>query len=334
MLEYRCEESIISIEEGNLKNKEIQLMNPKIDFVFKSIFGNEKHPKILISFLNAVLGYEDKNKIVKVQIENPNIEKENIEDKYSILDIKATANDDTKLDIEIQIRNNYDMIPRTIYYLSKLVENQVKENENYNTILKSITINLLDFKLLSQNNRIHNTFIYKEKETNEVLTDLTEIHFIEFPKMKNQEIEDTLLNEWLIFIENPENEAIEMIEKKVVEIAEAKRVLEVLSLNNEARIKYEARQKNLKDRTSSLETAERRGLEQGLERGLEQGLQQGLQQGLLEGIQGMLEIKFGEKSLWLMDLIKKAKSTEELEKIKNYIKKINTIDEFEKMLRN
>ncbi len=49
-------------------------MNPKIDFVFKSIFGSEKHPKILISFLNAVLGYEDKNKIVKVQIENPNIE--------------------------------------------------------------------------------------------------------------------------------------------------------------------------------------------------------------------------------------------------------------------
>lgn len=162
------------------KCKEIQLMNPKIDFVFKSIFGNEKHPKVLISFLNAVLGYSEKNKIIKVQIENPNIEKESIDDKYSILDIKATANDNTKLDIEIQIKNNYDMIPRIIYYLSKLVEKQINEKENYNNILKSITINLLDFKLLNQNDRIHNSFVYKEKETNEVLTDLTEIHFIEF----------------------------------------------------------------------------------------------------------------------------------------------------------
>ena len=31
------------------------LLNPKIDFVFKKIFGSEEHPEILISFLNAVL---------------------------------------------------------------------------------------------------------------------------------------------------------------------------------------------------------------------------------------------------------------------------------------
>lgn len=31
------------------------LLDPKMDFVFKNIFGNEKNPKILISFLNATL---------------------------------------------------------------------------------------------------------------------------------------------------------------------------------------------------------------------------------------------------------------------------------------
>ncbi len=254
------------------KMREIQLMNPKIDFVFKSIFGNENHPKVLISFLNAVLGCDETNKIVKVQIENPNIEKESIEDKYSILDIKATANDNTKLDIEIQIKNNYDMIPRTIYYLSKLIEKQVKEKENYNTILKSVTINLLDFKLLNENERIHNVFVYKEKETNEILTDLTEIHFIEFPKLRTRKVEDNLLNEWLMFMENPEDEVINVLEKKVAEIAEAKRILEVLSLDDQARIKYEEREKNLRDRFSALDTAEKRGLQQGIEKGLQQGL--------------------------------------------------------------
>ena len=31
------------------------LLDPKMDFVFKNIFGSEKNPKILISFLNATL---------------------------------------------------------------------------------------------------------------------------------------------------------------------------------------------------------------------------------------------------------------------------------------
>ena len=31
------------------------LLDPKVDFVFKNIFGSPKHPKILISFLNAAL---------------------------------------------------------------------------------------------------------------------------------------------------------------------------------------------------------------------------------------------------------------------------------------
>ncbi|MGL5714751.1 MAG: PD-(D/E)XK nuclease family transposase, partial [Paraclostridium sp.] len=29
------------------------LLSPRVDFVFKKIFGNEQHPNILISFLNA-----------------------------------------------------------------------------------------------------------------------------------------------------------------------------------------------------------------------------------------------------------------------------------------
>ncbi|ACD52740.1 transposase and inactivated derivative [Clostridium botulinum E3 str. Alaska E43] len=31
------------------------LLDPKVDFIFKNIFGSPKHPRILISFLNAIL---------------------------------------------------------------------------------------------------------------------------------------------------------------------------------------------------------------------------------------------------------------------------------------
>ena len=283
--------------------KKQELMNPKVDFVFKSIFGNEKYPEILISFLNAVLNPPEEKKIIKVKIENPNIDKMDIEDKYSILDILATANDNTKIDIEIQIKNNYDMIPRTIYYLSKLIEGQMKEGEDYNRILKSITINIVDFELLKSNKRVHNSFLFIEKETGEVLTDLAEIHFIELPKLKIEDINtEDLLSDWLLFIENPESEAIEMLKTKIKEIGSEKKVLEVLSLDKEARMVYESRQKALKDKISAINTAEKRGREEGIKEGIEKEkfnialnmLENGMSIDVVEKITGLSKTRVNE----------------------------------------
>ena len=63
------------------------LLDPKVDFVFKNIFGSPNHPEILISFLNATL--KAKKKIVNVHIKKTDIEKQYIEDKYSFMDYQC-----------------------------------------------------------------------------------------------------------------------------------------------------------------------------------------------------------------------------------------------------
>ena len=57
-------------------NASKSLLNPKVDFVFKNIFGLPNHPEILISFLNAHL--KAKRKIVNVDIKKTYIEKQYI----------------------------------------------------------------------------------------------------------------------------------------------------------------------------------------------------------------------------------------------------------------
>ena len=42
------------------------LFEPKVDYVFKNLFGSEKHPRILISFLNACIKPE--SPIVEVHL--------------------------------------------------------------------------------------------------------------------------------------------------------------------------------------------------------------------------------------------------------------------------
>ena len=258
------------------------LLNPKIDFVFKKIFGSEEHPEILISFLNAVL--KPKKPIVSVEIKNSDLEKEYIEDKFSRLDVKALTSNKEIINIEIQLKNEYNMIQRSLYYWSKLYEEQLSEGDRYDKLSRTVCINILDFKYL-KNDRFHNGYRLKEIETNEELTDLQEIHFIEIPKLKRfestEEIVD-LLEGWVEFLRDPESEVIRKLEMSNKEIREAKDELYRLSRNSKERELYYLREKSLRDEISALANAK--------EQGLKEGLKQGLFEGKLESARSFLDI--------------------------------------------
>ena len=247
------------------------ILSPKVDFVFKKIFGNEKHPNILISFLNAVIKPTDL--IKSVQIKNTDIEKEHIEDKYSRLDIKAVTNNEEHINIEIQVKNEYNMIKRSLYYWSKMYEGQLTKGQDYDTLSRTICINILDFKYL-KNDNFHNCYRLKEKTTNEELTDVMELHFIEIPKLRkleNSEDISDMLEAWITFIERPTSELIDKLEMSSDEIKEAKEELVRLSGNDKERERYEKRFESLLEQNSLLANAERKGLEKGLQRGIKEG---------------------------------------------------------------
>lgn len=243
------------------------LLSPKVDFVFKRIFGNEKHPEILISFLNAVM--KPKDLIESVQIRNSDIEKEHIEDKYSRLDIKAITNKGEYINIEIQVKNEYNMIKRSLYYWSKMFENQIIEGDNYNKLAKTVCINILDFKYL-RNDNFHNAYRLKEIITNEELTDTMEIHFIEIPKLRklddSEEISD-MLEAWVAFIQNPDSEVVEKLEMSKKEIKEAKSELVRMSGDSKERYMYEKRKESILEKVSLIESAEQKGIEKGKKEG-------------------------------------------------------------------
>ncbi|MGL5752793.1 MAG: Rpn family recombination-promoting nuclease/putative transposase [Paraclostridium sp.] len=235
------------------------LLSPRVDFVFKKIFGNEQHPNILISFLNAVLNQKDV--ITSVKILNTDIDKEHIDDKYSRLDIKATTNNKEHINIEIQVKNEYNMVKRSMYYWSKMYEGQIIEGDDYDKLARTVCINILDFKCL-KNDRFHNSYRLKEVETNEELTDIQEIHFIELPKYKGvSENEDVsnMLEAWTTFIKNPESKVIEKLEKSKEEIKDAKYELLRISASSKERELYERRKESLLNKVSALKNAEEKG---------------------------------------------------------------------------
>ena len=246
---------------------ERRLLNPKIDFVFKKIFGSEKHPGVLISFLNAVL--KPKNNITDVEIKNTDIDKSYIEDKFSRLDVKAVTSKNEIINIEIQLKNEYNMIQRSLYYWSKLYEEQLEEGDRYDKLCRTVCINILDFKYL-KNDRFHNGYRLKEIETNEELTDLEEIHFIEIPKLKKINSEKDIvdvLEGWIEFLRDPESEGVRKLEMTHKEIREAKDELYRLSMDEKERALYFIREKSIRDEISALANAEEKGMERGIKKG-------------------------------------------------------------------
>ena len=263
------------------------LLDPKMDFVFKNIFGSEKHPNILISFLNATL--KPKDLITAVEIKNTDLNKGYIEDKFSRLDVKATTSNNEIINIEIQLKNEYNMIKRSLFYWSKLYSEQLNEGEDYSVLKRTICINILNFKYL-KTRKVHSGYRLKEIYSNEELTDVAEIHFIEIPKLEEGTDEKDMLVAWIEFLKNPESEKVRSLEMSIDEIREAKDELIRMSNDDTQRELYEMRAKTLKDKISALNEAERKGIKKGRQEGIKEGLQKGIQEGLQKGIQE------GEKS--------------------------------------
>ena len=64
-------------------------IDPKVDYAFKHLFGRDTTRPLLIDLLNQVLNLSADHLIRDVELLNPFNPKESLDDKLSILDIKA-----------------------------------------------------------------------------------------------------------------------------------------------------------------------------------------------------------------------------------------------------
>ena len=232
-----------------------------------------------------------------------------VDEKVSILDIYVTTDKNEHINVEMQIANEYNMVKRTLYYWSKMFLNQLTVGKNFRLLNKTITINLINFNFIN-NDKMHNVYHLKENETNETLTDLLEINFIEMKKFKKEiqkENKDEKLEMWLNLITDPNSEEVEEMAQIDEDLRKAREVLASISCDKETRQLAEMREKAILDKISFEDGARRAGYEKGMKDGIRDGRAEGVKEGIKEGKkEGIKEgIKEGKKSiaLNLLDLL-------------------------------
>lgn len=172
------------------------------DIIFKIVFAKDENKRILMALLNAILGYSGQTAIVEITILNPNIDKETVKEKHSILDIKAVDGQGRLFNIEVQLKPAKDYIVRTVYYLSKLFGDQLEAGGRYQDLATTIGISITDFKLFDNTPDLHNTFRLLNVKSSVELTDKLELHYIELIKYDKDKPykEMTKFEKWLYLL--------------------------------------------------------------------------------------------------------------------------------------
>jgi predicted transposase/invertase (TIGR01784 family) len=248
-----------------------ELLRPSLDFVFKGIFGTEENKdEVLLNFINEAVRETESKPFTSLTLVNTHIDKDMIDDKRSILDVRAKNEDGKQVNVEIQVKSKKNMAKRTLYYWSKLYEEQLGESKPYTDLKKTITMNIMVSRLLP-NERLHNVFHLREDHTGEVLVDDIEIHFFELSKLTKAHRMDDPLVRWLTFIKGVSQEMWEELAMGTPGLKKAMTTLEFLSQDKKMRALARAREKALRDEISELDSARKEGIAEGEQKGRAEG---------------------------------------------------------------
>ena len=275
------------------------------DYIFKKIFSKKGNESILKDFLIAIL--EIPIEKIEVQAE-VSLEKQLEENKLGRLDILAILNDDTIVNIEVQVLNPSNFIERTLYYWSGNYYNNLMSGENYREVKKTMAINILDYEQFREG-PYHEIVRLRRDYENEIMTDKMEIHFIQIPKfVKERRGVETKLEQWMQFISQVNSKGVELAMEKNKEIKKAKDEYEYLTGEEaERRIAF------LRDKAIRDEKSMRQGAR-------DEGRQEGRQEGEMIG-ERRKQLEIAKKMLAADMLVKQISeltglSIEEIEKLK------------------
>src|SRR5258706_1411777 len=94
-------------------------IDPKVDFAFKFMLGRQSTQAILVDVLNKVLDPQPGGEIKQIELLNPYNLQEALDDKLSILDIKARDASARQFNIEMQMLAYPRFDKRLLYYWAK-----------------------------------------------------------------------------------------------------------------------------------------------------------------------------------------------------------------------
>ncbi len=246
---------IDAIPQKPYNQKTMNRLNPRVDFVFKLIFGSEGNKDLLISLINSIVS--EKDQVQDLTLKNPFNSKRYLSGKMIILDIRAQDKSGKHYNIEMQITDQLHYEKRALFYGSDVYAKQLTQGKSYGDLNKTIGIHILNFNLMDEPGYHNRYCVMNTKSKKAAFCDL-ELHTIELEKFDKEYSQiKTTLERWVTFMTRSydlkENTLPATLQDPLLK--KAVHILDEVNLNEEERTLYEGQLKWLRDEAGAVEKA-------------------------------------------------------------------------------
>jgi predicted transposase/invertase (TIGR01784 family) len=210
------------------------------DYLFKYLLQTE--PDILRAIICAFLDIRAAD-IRKITVLNAIKLSDDPAGKEMVLDVCVEMNDDTIINLEMQVRDNHDWPERTLSYMCRCFDD-MKKGQGYSVVKGVHHIGFLDYTLFEDSPEFFSIYRLRNERTGKLYTSKFSITVVELNQINLATEEDRAKHRdlWARFFKAGSWEELRMIAQQDTDIKKAVDSVYKLSQDEEFRMKYRARE--------------------------------------------------------------------------------------------
>jgi len=210
------------------------------DYMFRATW--QKNKKALKGLICSILGlkYDD---IVSIEIMNPIELGNSIDAKDFILDVKVLLNNNTMVNLELQILNLGNWPERSLSYMCRSFD-KLNSGEGYMEVKPVVQVCFLDFTLFKEYPEFFSTYMFTNIKNHIIYSDKLKLYVIDLTCINKATEEDKIrgIHHWAKFFKATTWEEIKMLSAENTFLEEAAETVYQLSAEEKIRMQCEARE--------------------------------------------------------------------------------------------
>ena len=210
------------------------------DFLFKTFL--QRNNKALKGLIASLL-HTPVNKIKSVEVLSTLAEGDSITDKTVIMDILVSFNNNSIINLEMQVINEHNWPERSLTYLCRTF-NHLNQGDHYSLIRPVIQIGFLDFTLFPDAPEFYSTYKMMNEKTHAIYSSKFVLSVVNLTciDLATEDDKQYQIDHWASLFKSTTWEEIKMLAEKNEYIKEAADTIFQLTRDQQIRRQFEARE--------------------------------------------------------------------------------------------
>lgn len=219
------------------------------DYMFKALL--QKNQKVLKHLICSLLHLQQED-IRSVKVTNPillgAVQTEDFDGKTFVLDINVLLNDQTLINLEMQVADYRNWPERSMVYLCRNFD-RLQSGQDYMEIKLTIHIGFLDFTLFPEHPEFYATYMMMNVKNHHIFTDRITLSVVNLKHMElaTQEDREWKIDYWASLFKATTWEELKMLAEQNPVMGDAAETIYELTADEAIREQCKAREKQIKE---------------------------------------------------------------------------------------